>query len=73
MLNIAEDAYGFGALCIPHAWCHVVGGRSRDTGCCYQSRHAIHRVSNGISAITSDIRSPRTATRTLARWKSRGA
>lgn len=25
ILNIAEDAYGFGALCIPHAWCHVVG------------------------------------------------
>jgi L-alanine-DL-glutamate epimerase-like enolase superfamily enzyme len=23
--NIAEDAYGFGALCIPHTWCHVVG------------------------------------------------
>ncbi len=25
MLNIAEDAYRHGALCIPHAWCHVVG------------------------------------------------
>lgn len=25
MLNIAEDAYRFGALCIPHAWCHMVG------------------------------------------------
>lgn len=25
ILNIAEDAYGFGALCIPHSWCHVVG------------------------------------------------
>ena len=25
ILNIAEDAYRFGALCIPHTWCHVVG------------------------------------------------
>ncbi len=25
ILNIAEDAYRFGALCIPHSWCHVVG------------------------------------------------
>jgi L-rhamnonate dehydratase len=25
ILNIAEDAYQFGALCIPHTWCHVVG------------------------------------------------
>jgi L-alanine-DL-glutamate epimerase-like enolase superfamily enzyme len=25
ILNIAEDAYGFGALCIPHTWCHVIG------------------------------------------------
>ena len=25
ILNIAEMAYGYGALCIPHAWCHVVG------------------------------------------------
>ena len=25
ILNIAEDAYRFGALCIPHAWCHLVG------------------------------------------------
>lgn len=25
MLNIAEDAYRHGALCIPHAWCHVGG------------------------------------------------
>ncbi len=25
ILNIAEDAYRHGALCIPHAWCHVVG------------------------------------------------
>jgi L-alanine-DL-glutamate epimerase-like enolase superfamily enzyme len=25
ILNIAEDAYRFGALCIPHAWCHMVG------------------------------------------------
>ncbi|MBT3863820.1 MAG: mandelate racemase/muconate lactonizing enzyme family protein [Chloroflexi bacterium] len=25
ILNIAEDAYRFGALCIPHTWCHVIG------------------------------------------------
>lgn len=25
ILNIAEDAYRHGALCVPHAWCHVVG------------------------------------------------
>ena len=25
ILNIAEDAYRFGSLCIPHTWCHVVG------------------------------------------------
>ena len=25
ILNIAEDAYRHGALCIPHAWCHMVG------------------------------------------------
>lgn len=25
ILNIAEDAYRFGALCVPHSWCHVVG------------------------------------------------
>ena len=25
ILNIAENAYGFGALCIPHTWCHVIG------------------------------------------------
>ena len=25
ILNIAEEAYRHGALCIPHAWCHVVG------------------------------------------------
>ncbi|MBT4126821.1 MAG: mandelate racemase/muconate lactonizing enzyme family protein [Chloroflexi bacterium] len=25
ILNIAEDAYQFGALCIPHTWCHVIG------------------------------------------------
>lgn len=25
ILNIAEDAYRQGALCVPHAWCHVVG------------------------------------------------
>ncbi|MDA1297653.1 MAG: mandelate racemase/muconate lactonizing enzyme family protein [Chloroflexi bacterium] len=25
MLNIAEDAYRHGALCIPHAWCHMAG------------------------------------------------
>ena len=25
ILNVAEDAYRFGALCIPHTWCHVVG------------------------------------------------
>lgn len=23
--NIAVDAYQFGALCVPHTWCHVVG------------------------------------------------
>ncbi len=25
ILNVAEDAYRFGALCIPHTWCHVIG------------------------------------------------
>ncbi len=25
ILNVAEDAYRHGALCIPHTWCHVVG------------------------------------------------
>lgn len=25
ILNIAEDAYQFGALCIPHTWCNTVG------------------------------------------------
>ena len=25
ILNVAEDAYRFGALCVPHTWCHVVG------------------------------------------------
>jgi L-alanine-DL-glutamate epimerase-like enolase superfamily enzyme len=25
ILNIAEEAYRLGALCIPHAWCHMVG------------------------------------------------
>jgi len=25
ILHIAENAYNFGSLCIPHAWCHVVG------------------------------------------------
>ncbi len=25
ILNVAEDAYQFGALCIPHTWCHVIG------------------------------------------------
>ena len=25
ILNVAEDAYGFGALCIPHTWCHAIG------------------------------------------------
>jgi L-alanine-DL-glutamate epimerase-like enolase superfamily enzyme len=25
ILNIAEDAFRHGALCIPHAWCHTVG------------------------------------------------
>jgi len=25
ILYIAENAYNFGSLCIPHTWCHVVG------------------------------------------------
>ena len=25
ILNITEMTYGYGALCIPHAWCHVIG------------------------------------------------
>lgn len=25
ILNIAEEAYTYGALCIPHAWCHMIG------------------------------------------------
>ena len=25
ILNIAENAYKFGSLCIPHTWCHVIG------------------------------------------------
>ncbi|HCI85972.1 MAG TPA: hypothetical protein DHV68_03915 [Dehalococcoidia bacterium] len=25
ILNIAEDAYQFGALCVTHTWCHVIG------------------------------------------------
>jgi len=25
ILNIAEDAYRFGALCVPHTWFHVIG------------------------------------------------
>ena len=25
ILNVAEDAYRFGALCVPHSWFHVIG------------------------------------------------
>ena len=25
ILNIAENAYRYGALCVPHTWCHVIG------------------------------------------------
>ena len=25
ILYIAENAYKFGSLCVPHTWCHVIG------------------------------------------------
>ena len=54
--RIAEAAYRRGLICVPHAWCHVVGVSGRNPSRCSATEHAVFRDTHRISRFTNHLR-----------------